>query len=1260
VSDQYTLSLKLKAEGVRQTQKDIEDVYKASSKMEDIFRRAEQTNKNFTSSLNGTNSSLKNTKTGVDQATSSFNNLDKKLTASSGRLKVIGRDINRYITLPLLAFSAASIKMATDLNAGLGNVQALLIGTGDRIYELKEDVKALSAETGRSFQDINDALYRTISVFQDTEETTERLNTAIRMGIAGYATAADSVQLLSSVTRAFGDTSAAAVERVADLAFETVRLGDTTIPALSGAMQVATDRADRLNISQEELFATFATLTGITGDASMVATQFRSAMDSLLNPTEELSELFTRLGYANAEAALQGLGMVGVMTAITKEAERSGRPLQDYITRKEGMTLVSRLAGEQLGDFVTKLDQVTSRTGAADQAYEQVTEGVAKFNFQLQQNRQRLQNSFSEIGDNLLPVLVALTDALATTVEIFVNLPDFVQNSVFVLLALVSVLGSVAMLMGVIESLKLAGVFAGMTKAVATLTGGMVSLNLALGVTAGVVAGLVAVFGLVAYAKLSSEREHQKAIESTNRMLEQQRGILQDVVSLQDRNRIRAQAVSAQYVSQFEQSGRIPEIMGQASSFSGTGGETISTQSLSQRMSNVGGRPTPMTTQVNASSTTEQLNSYLQRYQAMLDRFVQDRQKIDDEISKLQPQVEATTLRLTRLLSGGSSADYMQTLNRMSRRFADGADFSEIGLEKQLEVIDQAREINRRFTEEPFVVNLYQTIADSLAQEAKLTDLKSAFAQVGGPEMEGQLNGVITYIEDLLAANVGPVKKTWQEWFSEITGVSLSLIRGQGGEDVARVYSQEMQKIFDFEVALSNALGITPDMTSMIETRIKDLISHVQELFEANTSEDGIDSPFTLMDKLFTSDPGMFNEYKTQISELATSMGTDLTNSWTAQEDAAIRMTEAMRDAGFEVEDYTVSNDELESRMQDIIKIMQALKIRGLDEASSGFQFLQAMLEATASQMQAVEIATERVLNILPDFATVSDGMFGSIEDTFRSGLGQSMFDAFIGDFDSGAIASKFTGLKTEIDALLSQQADESFDWTTELQERLDNLLISYGEMTAQAALFAEIGIQTLATVTESVASGIWDLGSAMASGASATDTMLTSLANLAIELLRIIPMMLIQTGLQLMLNPATLPVGLGLVALGIAGLFAGGAIEGTLNGSSTTETMASGGIISSPTRMGNVLAGEAGKEAVMPLAYTNDGNLGVHIAGGGTAPVVNIEIRNYAGVQVEEEQQPDGSIAIVLRKAVKGMIADGSVDKEMNTRYGVSSRGRS
>jgi len=105
---------------------------------------------------------------------------------------------------------------------------------------------------------------------------------------------------------------------------------------------------------------------------------------------------------------------------------------------------------------------------------------------------------------------------------------------------------------------------------------------------------------------------------------------------------------------------------------------------------------------------------------------------------------------------------------------------------------------------------------------------------------------------------------------------------------------------------------------------------------------------------------------------------------------------------------------------------------------------------------------------------------------------------------------------------------------------------------------------------------------------------------------------------------------------------------------------MASGGIISSPTRMGNVLAGEAGKEAVMPLAYTNDGNLGVHIAGGGTAPVVNIEIRNYAGVQVEEEQQPDGSIAIVLRKAVKGMIADGSVDKEMNTRYGVSSRGRS
>src|SRR5690554_6220396 len=54
----------------------------------------------------------------ADGAAKGTKKLNDELTASSGRLKVIGRDINRYITLPFIAFTTASTKFALDLNKG--------------------------------------------------------------------------------------------------------------------------------------------------------------------------------------------------------------------------------------------------------------------------------------------------------------------------------------------------------------------------------------------------------------------------------------------------------------------------------------------------------------------------------------------------------------------------------------------------------------------------------------------------------------------------------------------------------------------------------------------------------------------------------------------------------------------------------------------------------------------------------------------------------------------------------------------------------------------------------------------------------------------------------------------------------------------------------------------------------------------------------------------------------------------------------------
>jgi hypothetical protein len=84
-------------------------------------------------------------------------------------------------------------------------------------------------------------------------------------------------------------------------------------------------------------------------------------------------------------------------------------------------------------------------------------------------------------------------------------------------------------------------------------------------------------------------------------------------------------------------------------------------------------------------------------------------------------------------------------------------------------------------------------------------------------------------------------------------------------------------------------------------------------------------------------------------------------------------------------------------------------------------------------------------------------------------------------------------------------------------------------------------------------------------------------------------------------------------------GSFADGGVF--LNGAVTP--FAKGGVVARPTIFpmanGIGLMGEAGAEAVMPLARDSSGRLGVRSSGGGT-PNVNIHIENQSGTQMEVE----------------------------------------
>ncbi len=119
----------------------------------------------------------------------------------------------------------------------------------------------------------------------------------------------------------------------------------------------------------------------------------------------------------------------------------------------------------------------------------------------------------------------------------------------------------------------------------------------------------------------------------------------------------------------------------------------------------------------------------------------------------------------------------------------------------------------------------------------------------------------------------------------------------------------------------------------------------------------------------------------------------------------------------------------------------------------------------------------------------------------------------------------------------------------------------------------------------------------------------------------------IVDTVYSIAIKPVTGALG-GLLAQGVSGIMGGGMpfANGGAFSQGRVMPFAKGGVVGSPTtfpmRGGRGLMGEAGPEAIMPLARGPDGRLGVQSAGGRAVNVVmNITTPDVQGFQRSQSQ---------------------------------------
>lgn len=424
----------------------------------------------------------------------------------------------------------AAVNETRQFSAALGEVSTLVDSSVVSNADLNRSIRTLSDQFGTSQTQVARGLYQAISAGATAgAQANELMTIALQTAIGGVTTVEAAVDGLTTVINAWGRDTISARE-AADILFTTMRNGKTTVDELSRFMAQAAPIAAATGVSFQELSGAMIAIT-LQGTRSRIAfTQIRAAIASLARDTPELAAVFERMGFASAEAAIQGVGFQRTLQAVSDAAGGTLQGLQTLVGSVEAAQAILQLTGRQGARlFQQGLDQVANSAGAAEEAFQKMDQTLDS---QVTRTLTALSNLAISVGQALTPLTIALLKVVEVGAEmirsVFDALPGASTAAATAIGVLVTALVSLRLAMAAVRLFRfvgaggLVGIVPGATgaaRAVGALTRGVTSLGLA--VRAFTLLTPVGIITALATAAVILGRQLQSSTEAANALATQ-------------------------------------------------------------------------------------------------------------------------------------------------------------------------------------------------------------------------------------------------------------------------------------------------------------------------------------------------------------------------------------------------------------------------------------------------------------------------------------------------------------------------------------------------------------------------------------------------------------------------------------------------------------------------------------------------------------------------------------------------------------------
>lgn len=372
-----------------------------------------------------------------------MNTFSKNLEKTGKSMEKVGKSLSKYVTAPVVGLGAAALKVGTDFQSGMSEVQAISGATGDDLAALEEKAKEMGATTKFSASESAEALKYMAMAGWDTNQMLDGLDGVMNLAAASGEELGLVSDIVTDALTAFGMEAKQAGE-FADLLASASSNSNTNVGMLGESFKYVAPVFGSLGYSAEDAALALGLMANAGIKASQSGTSLRASISRLIKPTDDSAKLINELGIKLTDVEGNMLPFKDVMDQLRDTfGDLTQEQQSQYaatIFGQEAMSGMLAIINASEADYNKLTTATRDYNGSAKEMADTMQDNLQG---QLTILKSQLEGVGIQLAETLIPIVSKMVDKISEWVDKFASLDDETQENIIKMAGLAAAIGPV-------------------------------------------------------------------------------------------------------------------------------------------------------------------------------------------------------------------------------------------------------------------------------------------------------------------------------------------------------------------------------------------------------------------------------------------------------------------------------------------------------------------------------------------------------------------------------------------------------------------------------------------------------------------------------------------------------------------------------------------------------------------------------------------------------------------------------------------------